>query len=485
LDVSKHTALQFVQDKFIRTIFDNMLVICKRCLCLLILIVPACISFAQKRVDQVIPDAEKRKVIKAQKLFNSFRIYEGERILKELIREHPTVAYYHEALVQLQRQVIRQVEPIVRAHSEAENEEGDNQDTEESDVSKPKTVDVPGERKTPFESYGLDPGSRSDKSSKRGKANDEKTTPEDEDADSTDNNMQGFPIRDPEQLKPSAKEKRESKRLAKQLKAIESLAEIPIESYRADFLQNCRKATLLVEHADSASAYLFEFDVKKGRIEQDADEGVSELCAQGFLALREHNPVAARSFFESALQQKPSCYQAHIGMGDTWYAIGKDTLAMNAYYKASRIMPEATEPHEKAATMLYQMGRFEEAAAACIDAIRIYPKQHFMAMLQRIVGKYGKAFETFWIQRPVYPLSTAKNYFEITAKEKNPWWIYQEADAEVHGYFDTLGLVRTNEKTKEPYLEMYAWKKCWMIPEKIRFGLQGLCAKQGCWNVTY
>jgi hypothetical protein len=45
--------------------------------------------YAQKKIDQVIPDAEKRKVLRAKKLFNQYKIYEGERILKDLINEHP------------------------------------------------------------------------------------------------------------------------------------------------------------------------------------------------------------------------------------------------------------------------------------------------------------------------------------------------------------------------------------------------------------
>ena len=67
--------------------------------------------YGQKKIDQVIPDAEKRKVLRAKKLFNEYKIYDGERILKDLVREHPYEYYYHEALVQLQHQVLEQIGP--------------------------------------------------------------------------------------------------------------------------------------------------------------------------------------------------------------------------------------------------------------------------------------------------------------------------------------------------------------------------------------
>ncbi|MEN9339889.1 MAG: hypothetical protein RIQ62_1201, partial [Bacteroidota bacterium] len=66
-------------------------------------------SYAQKKIDPIIPDAEKRKVIRAQKLYNEFRIAKGEEILKDLCRTHSLIPYYHEALVQMQRQVLRQI----------------------------------------------------------------------------------------------------------------------------------------------------------------------------------------------------------------------------------------------------------------------------------------------------------------------------------------------------------------------------------------
>jgi predicted Zn-dependent protease len=38
-------------------------------------------------------------------MFNKYKVYEGEKVLKELIAQHPNDPYYHEALVQLQQQV--------------------------------------------------------------------------------------------------------------------------------------------------------------------------------------------------------------------------------------------------------------------------------------------------------------------------------------------------------------------------------------------
>ena len=134
-------------------------------------------SMAQKKVDQIIPDAEKRKIIKAKKLFNSFKIYEGEKILKDLVREHPHEAYYHEALVQLQRQVLDQLRPAYSEYqsiksslpSDSTNNEIDEDQGLYQHDSKNLNQPIAKKDSVEIEWNGLDTGPRKEDKIKRKK----------------------------------------------------------------------------------------------------------------------------------------------------------------------------------------------------------------------------------------------------------------------------------------------------------------------------
>ena len=63
----------------------------------------------RKTVDAPIPQEEFNRIERVRKLFNQYHIYEGERILKGYIKEHPNNPYYREALVQLQQQVLNRI----------------------------------------------------------------------------------------------------------------------------------------------------------------------------------------------------------------------------------------------------------------------------------------------------------------------------------------------------------------------------------------
>ncbi len=64
---------------------------------------------AQKVVDKVINNDDRKKVEQARKLYNQYKIFEGEKVLKELIRQHPKEVYFYEALAQMQRQVLYRI----------------------------------------------------------------------------------------------------------------------------------------------------------------------------------------------------------------------------------------------------------------------------------------------------------------------------------------------------------------------------------------
>lgn len=428
--------------------------------------------FAQKKVDQVIPDAEKKRVLRAKKLFNQFKIYEGERILKDLVREHPYHFYYHEALVQLQRQVLRQLKPA-QAEYESYNQltkkdslaDGEDHPDLFEHVTKKENTPIAKTDSIEEEWNGLDPGPRKvDKV--KSKVVDETEEGESNLKDATvtiDSSLlrEDFTIaldENGEPLKALPKKKR-NKTFERQLKAISELAQIPYESYKNDLIQNCRLATLQVPYSDSASYYLREFLVDTLDPDVQASDAAKEAYESGLDALGDNDLADARKHLEHAIKLYPEYYNAHLLLGEVWFRIGKDSAVIKEYNKARILQPELPDPLERLSMFYYERGKFEEAASYCIDAIIQYPQQHYIQLLKRIVNKSGKDFDTQWLLRDVYPLSTSKNYFEITAKEKTPWWQYQAAEGDVHSYFDTLGIVRPNDKTNERYLEIYAWKR--------------------------
>ena len=422
------------------------------------------------KVDQVIPDAEKKQVLKARKLFNEFKVYDGERILKDLIKTHPTIPYYHEALVQLQRQVLYQLRPAQEEYEAYTNAQNPISESDTSDEEAPelyahqrndKNQPIAKKPLVEKEWNGLETGPRKEDKIKRKKVKDEEVDESvlKEAIVTIDSSLLRDDVAEDENGVPIPKKVKRDKTFERQLKAISELAQIPYDGYKNELIRNARKATLMIEYADSASAYLYQFLVDTLDPDMRVGDAAKEAYQKGIDEWLSDDPVAAKRLFEKAISLHADYFSAHIALGDAWHFLGKDTNVIKQFHKANLLQPNKTQPLEKLCDFYYQRGKYKEAAVAIIDAMHIYPMQHYMQLLKKIVNKTGKDFNTQWLQREVYPLTTSKNYFEITGLEKTSWWIYQAAESDVHSYFDTLGIVRPNEKTNERYLEIYAWKK--------------------------
>lgn len=439
--------------------------------CLLIVLAHKGI-YAQKVVDKVINNEQKRKIERAKKLYNELRIFEGEKILKELVKENPQSPYFREALVQMQRQVLDRI-------GVATNELGSLQAPEEKDTLQDKENHeevnfadgkVIPKGKDPVQWSGLDRGEKSTKNTKKGKEekqekNDEEAFPDmsfkQQDATVTiDSSILNDPDNEEVQLSWSQKEAKDRQReLSRRLKELADIALIPYEPYKQDFIRNCRLATLQLFPVDSASCYLRQFLVDSLDPDLDAPEAARSLYEQGLEELAGANPALAAPLFEKALALHPTYYMAILKLGDAWYNMNRDTAAIRMYKKASELNPLRPEAWEKLAMTFYQRGEYTVAASHILDAIIAYPQQHYFSILQRIVGKTGQEFDLQWIPREVYPATTTHTWEEIVVDDKSPWWHYQAAKMEVYSYFDSIGTVRPNDKTKEKYLEVYCWKK--------------------------
>jgi len=423
---------------------------------------------AQTKNKNLIPNAEKRKIIKAKKLYNDLRIYEGEKILKQLVKEHPYEVYYHEALVQMQRQVLRniyvakdQVEILKPTHlsDSTESEYQENSVNYIDTTVQIKQVITNDQDATAWN--GLDRSSK-----KKEKVNQkEKEKQKEKEVDNDQPILQEAVMTiDSSILQNDSIETHEifakkDNALNKELKKISELANIPYDAYKEDLIANARIATRFLEEADSASTYLREFLVDTLNVDSNINTNAIEKYEEGIAEYDDGNIIEAIKLFKKALNIEPNYFSALLKLGDSYYKINKDTSAMRQYYTASILRPNRPEPFKRLAIAYSNQGNYTEAAAKIIEAIMVYPEPSYMQLLKQFVQKTGQDFNTQWIQREVYPITTLHVYEEIIVDDKSPWWHYQAAKQKVYSYFNAQGIVLPNDITRERYIEVYGWKK--------------------------
>lgn len=427
------------------------------------------------KMDALIDSEDKRKVERARKLFNKYKIYEGEKIIKEIIASKPSEYYYHEALVQLQRQVLYRIldagELLIELNP---SHIQDSIDSTEWNLPISKDTSMSKSNKDIVSWNGLaqEEEKKSDESTKKSKrekrkeerfARNASEAPLQEAVMTIDSNLLTINYEEDEggDADIFSKKERTSAAHKKQLKMLTDLAQIPYEPYKQDLIRNARNATRLTPFCDSASHYLRTLLVDTLNPDAEVNPEALEAFSEGMEEMYAGNNADASKLLEKAIRLYPMYFAAHLHLGDLYYKMNRDTVAMRKYQQASTLAPHLPDPLARLAMVQYNNGKYKEAAALIIEAILLYPEHQYWSLLNRIMLKIGREFNTHWLVREVYPLTTSRTWEEIVAKEKTPWWHYQSAKGEVYGYYDTLGLVRPNEKTSEPYLEMYGWR--WML----------------------
>ncbi len=430
----------------------------------LLLLLLAKTLLAQKVVDQVIDNDDRKKVEQARRLYNQYKIFEGEKILKDLIKKNPTEVYFYEALVQMQRQVLYRIQDATGELQQmnlgkAAIDSLRKEETEEADEGDQVAAAKPVNTKEIFESLGLDMAKINVKENET--KVDEEEAKEPLDATVTIDSSLIFSEEERNEFRRQSKgaTNRIDKKTQRKLKIIESFAQIPYEQYLYDLIQNARNATRLFINADSSSLYLRKFLSDTLNVNEGVSNEAWTEYIKGLEQLYDKIIPSAAKHFENAVALDPNFYEAHIKLGDVYYLMNNDTGSIQQYKYASLAATDKSEPFEKLAIMQYNRGRYTDAAGTMITAIMKYPLSHYTALLKRIVEKTGLGFDPQWIPRAVFPLSTAHMTEEIIVDDKSPWWHYQAARQDVFNYFDTLGIVIPNDKTQERYLEVYAWKK--------------------------
>lgn len=401
------------------------------------------VVYAQKPipVDRKIDKEDIRKIEQARRLFNESRVFDGEKIIKDLIKQNPLNVYYYEALVQMQKQVLDRIKYAGEEMDEMMITDNAEYSSEELDV---------------MQSLGLDMTNINMKKESNDKK--KKKDKKDEEKDNTIDPTLIFSYDDDDDDEYQTNNKLD-KQARKKLKFLESFSQIPYDAYKSELILNARNATRLFPTADSSSVYLKKMLIDTVQnIDSIHPEAYKEYKT-GLENFYEGNTVAAAFHFENAIINDYKFYDAYLKLGDAYFLLSKDSDAVRQYKLASLANESKPEPIERLGVMYYNRGKFKESAAAIIEAIMRYPHPHLFTLLKRIVEKTGRTFSTQWIKREVFPITTSHVNEEIVVDDKNPWWHYQAAKQDVYSYFDTLGIGRPNEKTNERYLELYGWKK--------------------------
>lgn len=434
-------------------------------------------SVAQKKLENVIPKEDIKKIEKARRLFNEYKIFQGEKILKDLVKQHPNEVYYHEALIQLQYQVLQRIKPAYEEYSAllpdmdttANHLDSQESDSTESKIALPKGG-VTYDNISTFS--GLDRGEETSEPEKKGAKKNKKKRAKDEDSSITEAVVTIDPtlVSNDEDSNPIDEQKeKETKALREKLKHLEELAQIPYESYKQELINNARLATRILPNADSASFYLRKLLVDTIDANAQLPEDAQHFFEDAMDDYRQRDVIKAARNIEKALRIAPNYYEANLILGELYQIMNNDTGAIRVYKKSIELQPLRPEAWGELSTLYYNKGMYIEASTAVIEGIMVYPHAHYFELLRKILLKTGRVFNSQWLKREVYPASTA-TYEEIIVNDKSPWWHYQAAEQEVHSYFDTIGLVKPNEKTRERYLEVYCWKKMLNNSSKKYFG---------------
>lgn len=400
----------------------------------------------RKTVDAPIPQEEFNRIERVRKLFNQYHIYEGEKILKGYIKDHPNNPYYREALVQLQQQVLNRIKKANQVLDDMEPNQSDSWDESgsvEERIAQWNGLDRDTSKQTKG-SKGKDK-SNSGTSSNKGGLSDEWVE------GSEDDELEG------ENLFAGPKEKARLRK--RQLKLLTDLSQLPFGAYKLDLIQNARLATLQVRGADTCSHLLRYYLVDTANIEPVMSDDDADKLETALQEIYSNLPGDAILKIEELLSRYPTSYSLYMHRGKTEYLLGKDTSALKTYIMAGALQPSRPEPYYERARIYYESGRYVDAGAEMILALNRYPEEEYKHWLRRIADRSGKAMMDPWMQREVYPVMPADVWQDRVAKPESAWFYYQAAKQEVVKFADTNGVLLPNDSTKERYLETYCWKR--------------------------
>jgi TPR repeat len=251
------------------------------------------------------------------------------------------------------------------------------------------------------------------------------------------------------------KTKSKNEKLAAKLLEIQNgYASMDTKVYVNALIASARQSTLWVEYADSASKFLREYLIDTQISRHIWKDSAITFLESGDEHLDNKEFEEALTDYNTAMMVEPTMVNIYLKMGDAYMHLGEDSMG-NIYYKTA-VSLDTTSPnvHYHLAQFHFKRGDFQKALYSVVDAILIYPDKMFFDMIKEIANKTAHDFNSQWVPRFVYPISTKNKFEELVVDDKNPWFYYQAAKSDYASYANENGIMRFNELTNEKYLEV-------------------------------
>jgi len=123
------------------------------------------------------------------------------------------------------------------------------------------------------------------------------------------------------------------------------------------------------EHTWARSGYWGMVTLPPGRLPASADEA---MMVQSLVAFEKAaDPTKARKAYEAALRRWPRNATLQLGFGNTAYAAGDRIAAANAFRNAVHAHPDNAAAYNNLATVLAELGEYDQASRAAEKAIAL------------------------------------------------------------------------------------------------------------------
>lgn len=103
------------------------------------------------------------------------------------------------------------------------------------------------------------------------------------------------------------------------------------------------------------------------------------LTGLGYAHARKGENLEAVSVYQKALQQNPRSVQAHLLLGESYYALNKAELAAEEFRRVISLSPNHVRAHFQLGLAYMKAGEKEKAAASFREVLRLAPESEFGA----------------------------------------------------------------------------------------------------------
>jgi tetratricopeptide (TPR) repeat protein len=283
-----------------------------------------------------------------------------------------------------------------------------------------------------------------------------------------------------EQTKRDRKAARERKLQEKRLEVLQGYSGLSYEAFKNEILYIGSKTTLFVEQADSASSCIRRWVVDSAFFNIKYNDTALDFFKKAKEDEEEKDYESALINCNKALILEPKMYFAYIKMGELYAALQEDSMAILYFKTAIAIEPHKPDVYFSISEYYYAKAEYDLASENILKAIFRYPEKRFFKLLEYIYLRQAKVYESHWLAREVFPINTDANVETMMVNEKNPWYWYLAAKVDLEGYITEEGILKPNSKTREKYIEVYAWEKMLdSCKDKNQFGFARAMRKIG------